>query len=521
MYRLMIADDQSIECRALEHKIQTEFENIEVLPSARDGLDFLKKAEELKPDIAIVDINMPGLNGLETIEILKMRDVNMKVIIHTSYSEFDYARKAIQLGAVEYLLKPASKEEMVAAIDKVCRMLDEEQKFKTKFNEDRKREDQLAELAAGKWMMSLFLRQSDPESYQDFWEKYPQAAAGGVFTAWKPVGLENLKKNGWNWKEKENLILEQMRRYCNCVGMRHKDIFYLYIFPGKTLEEGYEEWIIEITDAVCRELEEQQLPFSVGISRWKSDTQQYDTGFYEARIAVQGKTKPGINFFQYGEVITRKMILSDILPQVMQFLMENKTEDCMKLVESQIITEKDKISQEETELFKVQALEFILQLRAEAENLAEQEEIKWNTRIFTQEFGRLSCVEEILKWIQAQTEEIGKALTEKNYEKSEYIQKVLRYMKENFSRNLSLEDAGNEIGISSFYLSRLLKQERKTTFIECLTEIRLGAAVRMMKEGQIPMKEICCKSGYPNQSYFYRVVKKTTGMTVGVLRRYL
>lgn len=43
MYRLMIADDQSIECRALEHKIQTEFENIEVLPSARDGIDFLKK----------------------------------------------------------------------------------------------------------------------------------------------------------------------------------------------------------------------------------------------------------------------------------------------------------------------------------------------------------------------------------------------------------------------------------------------------------------------------------------------
>lgn len=121
MYRLMIADDQSIECRALEHKIQTEFENIEVLPSARDGIDFLKKAEEFKPDIAIVDINMPGLNGLETIEILKMRNINMKVIIHTSYSEFDYARKAIQLGAVEYLLKPASKEEMVAAIEKVCR----------------------------------------------------------------------------------------------------------------------------------------------------------------------------------------------------------------------------------------------------------------------------------------------------------------------------------------------------------------------------------------------------------------
>lgn len=489
MYRLMIADDQSIECRALEHKIQTEFENIEVLPSARDGIDFLKKAEEFKPDIAIVDINMPGLNGLETIEILKMRNINMKVIIHTSYSEFDYARKAIQLGAVEYLLKPASKEEMVAAIEKVCRILDKEKEFRIQLTEGRKREDGLAELAAGKWMMSLFLRQSDSESYQDFWEKYPQAAAGGVFTAWKPNGLEELKKAGWNWKEKEKLILEQMRRYCNCVGMRHKDIFYLYIFPGKALEEGYEEWIIEITDAVCRELGEEHLPFAVGISRWKSDPQQYDTGLYEARIAVQGKTKPGISFFQYGEVITRKMMLSDILPEVLQLLMENKTQECMELVSSQTIAEKN--------------------------------EIRWNSRIFTQDFGKMSCADEVLKWTETHIEELGNALTEKPYEESEYIRKVLHYIKGNFSKDLSLEDAGKEIGISSFYLSRLLKQERKTTFIEILTDIRLEAAVRMMKEGQLPMKEICCRSGYPNQSYFYRVVKKTTGMTVGVLRRYL
>lgn len=330
-----------------------------------------------------------------------------------------------------------------------------------------------------------------------------------------------MKKVGWNWKEKEKLILEQMRRYCNCVGMRHKDIFYLYIFPGKALEEGYEEWIIEITDAVCRELGEEHLPFAVGISRWKSDPQQYDTGLYEARIAVQGKTKPGISFFQYGEIITRKMMLSDILPEVLQLLMENKTQECMELVRSQTIAEKNEISREETELFKVQALEFILQLRAEVENLAGENEIRWNSRIFTQDFGKMSCADEVLKWTETHIEELGNALMEKPYEESEYIRKVLHYIKGNFSKDLSLEDAGKEIGISSFYLSRLLKQERKTTFIETLTDIRLEAAVRMMKEGQLPMKEICCRSGYPNQSYFYRVVKKTTGMTVGVLRRYL
>ena len=228
-----------------------------------------------------------------------------------------------------------------------------------------------------------------------------------------------------------------------------------------------------------------------------------------------------ISFFQYGEVITRKMMLSDILPEVLQLLMENKTQECMELVRSQTIAEKNEISREETELFKVQALEFILQLRAEVENLAGENEIRWNSRIFTQDFGKMSCADEVLKWTETHIEELGNVLTEKPYEESEYIRKVLHYIKGNFSKDLSLEDAGKEIGISSFYLSRLLKQERKTTFIETLTDIRLEAAVRMMKEGQLPMKEICCRSGYPNQSYFYRVVKKTTGMTVGVLRRYL
>lgn len=143
-------------------------------------------------------------------------------------------------------------------------------------------------------------------------------------------------------------------------------------------------------------------------------------------------------------------MLSDILPEVLQLLMENKTQECMELVRSQTIAEKNEISREETELFKVQALEFILQLRAEVENLAGENEIRWNSRIFTQDFGKMSCADEVLKWTETHIEELGNALMEKPYEESEYIRKVLHYIKGNFSKDLSLEDAGKEIGISSF-----------------------------------------------------------------------
>lgn len=100
------------------------------------------------------------------------------------------------------------------------------------------------------------------------------------------------------------------------------------------------------------------------------------------------------------------MMLSDILPEVLQLLMENKTQECMELVRSQTIAEKNEISREETELFKVQALEFILQLRAEVENLAGENEIRWNSRIFTQDFGKMSCADEVLKWTETHIEEL-------------------------------------------------------------------------------------------------------------------
>ena len=148
-------------------------------------------------------------------------------------------------------------------------------------------------------------------------------------------------------------------------------------------------------------------------------------------------------------------MLSDILPEVLQLLMENKTQECMELVRSQTIAEKNEISREETELFKVQALEFILQLRAEVENLAGENEIRWNSRIFTQDFGKMSCADEVLKWTETHIEELGNVLTEKPYEESEYIRKVLHYIKGNFSKDPVTERCRKGNWNQFFYLSRL------------------------------------------------------------------
>ncbi len=519
MYRLIIADDQPIECRALEHKIKSEFPDIQILPSVYDGIQLLKSVEEHRPDIAIVDINMPGLDGLEAIEILKMKKIDIKVVIHTSYSEFEYARKALHLGAAEYLLKPSSAEEIADTLHKLCRALDKEKRVEKEIRKTQNEIHIQADFRAGKWLMSLFLHQADPESYREFLRNYPEALKGGVFSAWKPI--ENSKNaDCLNWKETEELILKYMRQFCGCVGMRYKDIYYLFMFPDREPSGEYEEAILEITDAVCKKMTEIETPFAVGISKWKDNPDQYENGLYEARIAIQGQRDSGISFFQYGRTISRKMMLTDLEAEAIQKMLTDDPDGCVELVRERILSEHGKEGQDAQELLKVQTLEFILHLRHELGNLVEKPELGMEGRIFNSGYQELASVQEILKWAEQQLLCMYHGMKD-DRQGSQYIVKTLLFMKEHFQEDLSLEEVGKQIGISSFYLSRLLKQERKTTFVEILTDIRLQTALDLMKEGHLPVKEICRQSGYPNMSYFYKVLKKMTGMTAGTLKRYL
>lgn len=117
MYSIIIADDEEIECRGQEKILQDSFSDIRLLPSASSGEELIRAVREEKPDIIITDINMPGLNGLEAIEVLRKESVNSKVIINTAYSEFEYAREAITLGASDFLVKPLEREAYLRAVD--------------------------------------------------------------------------------------------------------------------------------------------------------------------------------------------------------------------------------------------------------------------------------------------------------------------------------------------------------------------------------------------------------------------
>lgn len=112
MYKVLLIDDEMMIRQGLRTIVDWDYYGFYVVGEAADGLEGKQKVLEIKPDLILVDIRMPGLDGIELIKQLRHLGYQGKVIILTGYSEFQYAKEAIHLEVVGYLLKPIEEEEL-------------------------------------------------------------------------------------------------------------------------------------------------------------------------------------------------------------------------------------------------------------------------------------------------------------------------------------------------------------------------------------------------------------------------
>ena len=355
-YRVIVADDEEPEVRALEKIIQENLPGLYLLPSARNGLELVELARELSPDILICDINMPGLGGLEALEQLRRSGVQGKIIINTAYPEFEFARKALLLGASDYLLKPTEPKDFLARIRQLIHLLDEE-----------RGQTQVADVPSRSRQAKV--------AYE---------------VALFPLGVT---------KEEAFHLLEALKEHD-----RERALLVLEgIYGGYENLPDLERWFL------C-----------MGLLQWCAQ-ERVRTPVYswqEVRDRLQGEEKR--------EASRMALILWGLLERI--FLLEDT----------------------------------------------------------------------------------GK--------KMEYVKSALIYIQEHFAENISLEDAAAGQGISPFYLSRLLTQTLQASFVELLTAARLEAAINLIRRGVPLRKDIETRVGFSSPTYFYKVLKKNTGMTAGEIR---
>jgi DNA-binding NarL/FixJ family response regulator len=117
--RILLADDHAVVLEGLRRILDRP--DFEIVGEARDGVAMLHAAAELRPEVIIVDVTMPELNGIEAARELRKFDHTTKFVFLSMHSEAAYARAALAVGASAYVLKSSAAEELVGAIDAVLR----------------------------------------------------------------------------------------------------------------------------------------------------------------------------------------------------------------------------------------------------------------------------------------------------------------------------------------------------------------------------------------------------------------
>lgn len=127
MYRILIADDEPLEREGMELIIKTMLDREIDIIHAENGKEAVQKAVILKPHIALMDIRMPGLDGLQAIKEIKKEIPHIKVVLVTAYEFFEYAKEAVHLGVKDYLVKPTKRKEIVTLLQDLLDEVDKDE----------------------------------------------------------------------------------------------------------------------------------------------------------------------------------------------------------------------------------------------------------------------------------------------------------------------------------------------------------------------------------------------------------
>lgn len=276
MYKLMIADDEALERQALRHFIEHSKVEIGEIFECSNGIEAVKTALLEQPDICILDIKMPGLTGLEAMEQIRAVNKNCKVIFSTAYSYFDYAVKALQAGALDFMVKPVKKEKLIQVVNKAIDELDAERNqeaYQSKITD-------LTYVLEKRILRELIMGQTDEETLWFF-------DAMGIKEAYGCIFFVRFQRE---ISEEEKARLSKLLRgdltaagYTHLLYVHRKSIDCMIFSKTKELTEDTGEHAKSI---FIYALESMQIPHRIGVGSWEEDLMQMEFSYLCAKEAV-------------------------------------------------------------------------------------------------------------------------------------------------------------------------------------------------------------------------------------------
>lgn len=504
--KILIVDDDEIIRSGMRKMILKNTGDVHELEEFSNGLDALHYVQR-NPGIHLIitDIRMPLMDGLQLIERVGELNKDIKFIVLSGYDEFNYVRKAFQGGAVDYLLKPINRQELLAHIDKIEKELsdkEQEREYEKSHQEARlsgvlesavknqkHAAGQLERCVDNGWEQYLIIVVEVGLYYKNsVWKK----DLSGYVSTMKTIYEKGMKERG-----QPQILFTESGFLCSLIFLKEND-------------RG--EWINEFFHEMLDNLKESFL-INMGISNPYSSFQDLNTAYQEAQEAVSFKFYAGYNKAIGIRDIEGKSIDFDydIKPLAEDLVREVELMDYPKVREriSRFFLDVSFVKPEKIRLY-IKDILYILMLRIEGfEKVLDYTGTEYNLLI-----GNIGTYNEMKEFILLLMKNCIQFMSaEKEKKQTQRIEMAKAYLAEHFMEALSLNDAAAYVELNPSYFSNLFKAETGMNFSEYLMKIRMEKAMQLLRNPKVRIYEIGNMVGYEDAVSFGRAFKKFVGMS--------
>ncbi len=494
MYTVFIADDESKVINGLINRIHWDILDTCVVGYSKNGREAEEKILELKPNIVITDIFMPGQTGLQLMEKLKGR-CDAVFIIFSAYSEFEYAREAMQMDAVDYLIKPVNISEIEDTIKKAA----EKFRYQKGIHFQSEEEYLLQNLLSG--------NESLPHDnllcqYESFFIIQLKLTAAPELA--DPI---TAKIRTWSVMEGQLFLLKENTKLTLVIAQ--KDI-QMATSARKRIISNLKQLRTEFGESFYWGLGcIVDSPKSLSKSLLAAEEMQEYCAFSLSQI--DGSPSDSLLCASAPARIKEAENLLLIVEE------ETEVQSILRQVQEDI-----QLQNNSANIMKAQTIDFAYQLRIQFELSYEDifaVFLDWDSKIMSPLLSapNLDCMFDILQEFVSCLREYS-AVNKDRY-KQGHISRIKQYILDNLNCSINLNDLASQINRNPSYISYIFKQETGQNLFDYITQERIKRAKHLLKNTDLKVVDIARECGYEDQSYFSQVFKKYTGSTAGSFRK--
>jgi two-component system response regulator YesN len=523
VYKLAIIDDEFEQVRGIRDFIDWGKYGIEVCGVAYNGRDGLTLFEEQSPDIAIVDIQMPYMDGLTLIESIGRTGRDAQIILLSGYDNFEYARKAIHLKANNYLLKPCTVEEIVQAVLRAKNQAMDEQKkreilcsYQALFQEHKSflKEKLLESLLQDKLRNpSTFFRDIGQYGVQ-LTDAPCCVAVFRLADAGRLYGRNSNAEFDYLVLSIASLIRKHAGALSHCELVVRQDDMALIATDEDLNAKAFEAFVRGVHAALSDTFE---YGFAAGIGWVVPSPLSAPDSYRQALAALEN----GIFLGQDAVVAYDSGMLGESYRHFYPMQVEKKifsaieagNQTLVKPLVDEFFSVFEHGARPDTAVIRkvgITLLSGIYKYCAD-QNIDSPDVDTLLYKSFdeiagTKTFGVLKqIVISVLNGIIELISQHGRM--------NQMIQTAVEFIQAHYVSDINLKMVADALFITPAYLSVLFKHETRENFVDYLNQYRIERAKELLRDIRLKNYEIAFRIGFQDEKYFYRLFKKHTGLT--------